>query len=188
MDEPDYEDALVAALSETVRSGDRVVIVGGGIGVTSVVAALRTGPSGGVQCFEGNKGRVLQVQETAARNKVTNISAHHAVVGKSIGVYGGAGEAGAVMPPAQLPPCDVLEMDCEGAEVEILRGMIIQPRAILVETHGMYGAPTDLVTSLLEKRGYTVSDRGLAERRNADYCLKQDVRILLGLNRVLTTT
>jgi hypothetical protein len=183
VDEPDYEDALVAALSETVRSGDRVVIVGGGIGVTSVVTALRTGPSGGVQCFEGNKRRVLQVQQTAARNKVTNVSVHHAVVGKAISVFGDAGDAGPVMPPSQLPPCDVLQMDCEGAEVEILRAMIIQPRVILVETHGMFGAPTDLVTSLLEKRGYAVSDRGLAEQRNADYCIKQDVRILLGLNR-----
>ena len=58
-------------------------------------------------------------------------------------------------------------MDCEGAEVEILREMTIQPRVILVETHGLFGAPTDLVASLLEKRGYVVSDRGLAEPRIA---------------------
>jgi hypothetical protein len=36
--------------------------------------------------------------------------------------------------------------------VDILRELTIQPRVILVETHGVYGAPTDLVASLLWKR------------------------------------
>src|SRR4051794_38584280 len=43
-DQPDYDAALVAGLSETIRIGDSVVVVGGGIGVTAVIAALRTGP------------------------------------------------------------------------------------------------------------------------------------------------
>ena len=49
--------------------------------------------------------------------------------------------------------------------MEILRELIIQPRVILVETHGVYGAPTEVVASLLEDRGYIVSHRGLAEPR-----------------------
>jgi hypothetical protein len=61
--------------------------------------------------------------------------------------------------------------------------MIIQPRVILVETHGLYGAPTDLVASLLEKRGYVVSDRGVAEPRMAEQHTKQDIRVLLGVVR-----
>lgn len=77
------------------------------------------------------------------------------------------------MPPSQLPPCDLLELDCEGVEVEILRGMIIQPRVILVETHGMYGAPADLIASLLEQRGYAVSDPGWEQR--------SDLRVLLAV-------
>jgi hypothetical protein len=88
---------------------------------------------------------------------------------------------GAVLAPSELPPCNVLELDCEGAEVEILRELTIQPRVILVETHGLFGAPTDLVASLLKKRGYIVSDRGLAEPREGDYCTKNDIRVLLGI-------
>jgi hypothetical protein len=72
----------------------------------------------------------------------------------------------------------VLELDCEGSEVEILRELTVQPRMILVETHGIYDAPTDLVASLLEKRGYIVSHRGLAE--HSDLCAKRDIRVLLG--------
>jgi hypothetical protein len=76
----------------------------------------------------------------------------------------------------------VLQLDCEGAEVEILRELIVQPRVILVETHGLFGSPTDLVASLLEKRGYVVSDRGVAEPRMAEYHTENDVRVLLGVN------
>jgi hypothetical protein len=90
---------------------------------------------------------------------------------------------GAVLPPSQLPPCDVLQLDCEGAEVEILRELTIQPRLILVETHGLYGAPTDVVASLLENCGYIVSDRGVAEPSQAALCAEKDVRVLLGIKR-----
>jgi hypothetical protein len=47
-DVPGYEAGLVAGLSEIVRPGDNVVIVGAGLGVTAVVAALRAGPLGTV--------------------------------------------------------------------------------------------------------------------------------------------
>jgi hypothetical protein len=175
-DRPDYEAALVAGLSELVRPADNVVIVGAGLGVTAVIAALRAGPLGTIQCFEGSRRRVGCAQRTAARNKITNISVHHAVVARSSINYGS--DVGIVLPVSQLPPCDVLELDCEGAEVEILRGLAIQPRVILVETHGVYDAPTDLIASLLEKRGYVVSHRGLAtpDDNNA----KNDIQVLAG--------
>jgi hypothetical protein len=181
LDQPDYEATLLAGLSETIRPGDRVVIVGAGFGVTAVVAALRTGPAGTVQCFEGSKQHVRLAQQTAVRNGVTNISIHHAVVAKSISVYGIGSDVGAVLPPSQLPTCDVLELDCEGAEVDILRELTSQPRVILVETHGLYGAPTHLVASLLEKRGYVISHLGIAEPRAVDHCTKNDIRVLLGI-------
>jgi hypothetical protein len=183
-DEPGYEAALVAGLRETVRPGDSVVVVGAGLGVTAVVAALCAGSSGTVQCFEGSKEYVRRAEQTAARNRISNINVHHAVVAKLITTFRGgvASDLGPVLPPSQLPPCNVLQMDCEGAEVEILRELIIQPRVIVVETHGVFGAPTDLVASLLEKRGYVVSDRGVAEPRMAEYHAKHDVRVLLGIN------
>ena len=135
-DIPDYEATLIAGLREIVSPGDNVVIVGAGLGVTAVVAALRAGPLGTIQCFEGSKRRVKSAEQTAARNKIPNIRIHHAVVAKSLNVY--EGDIGIVLPVSQLPTCDVLELDCEGSEVEILRELTIQPRMILVETHGIY--------------------------------------------------
>lgn len=94
-----------------------------------------------------------------------------------------ATDLGPQLSASQLPPCDVLQMDCEGAEVGLLREMIIQPRVILVETHGVFGAPTKLVASLLEQRGYAVADRRVAEPRIAEHCTKHNVGVLLGTIR-----
>ena len=95
-DQPLYEAALVRALRETIKPGDSVVIVGGGLGVTAVIAALRTGPSGTVQCFEGSKQHVRFVRQTVARNIVTNVIVRHAVVAKSIAVHGSGSNVGIV--------------------------------------------------------------------------------------------
>ncbi|KQT56190.1 hypothetical protein ASG52_24250 [Methylobacterium sp. Leaf456] len=179
---PSYEAALVAGLNAHVRPGDRVVVVGGGIGVTAAVAALRAGHSGRVDCFEGSLTNCGFVRETAALNGVAEtLRVHHAVVAQGIAVYGIAAEAGAVVPPGDLPACDVLELDCEGAEVQILREMTIRPRVLLVETHGIYGAPTALVSGLMQAAGYTVSDLGWAEPLLAEACARDDVRVLQGL-------
>jgi hypothetical protein len=178
-DQPSYEAGLVAGLREVVRAEDSIVIIGGGLGVTAVVAAVLAGPLGSVQCFEGSKHRAALVRQTAARNGVTNLRVRHTVVAKSIAVYDSGGDVGGVLPVDQLPPCDVLELDCEGAEVEILKELAVQPRVILVEAHGVFGASARLVTSLLEKRGYAVLDRGLAVPGD-DYCVKNDIRVLLG--------
>ena len=91
------------------------------------------------------------------------------------------GEVGVVVrdtDPEGLPECDLLELDCEGAEVEILTRMKIQPRTILVETHGAQGAPTALSRRVLEDRGYDVSDMGFAEPRFPVLCELEDIRVL----------
>jgi Protein-L-isoaspartate(D-aspartate) O-methyltransferase (PCMT) len=177
-DEPGYEVALISALNESVRPGDRVVVVGGGVGVTAVIAANLAGSSGTVVCFEGSKQYVRHIQETASRNRVSNIVVKHAIVSKPIAVYGKASDFGEVVSPDQLPECDVLELDCEGAEVDILRNMAIRPRVIIVETHGAYGAPTSLVDSTLKELGYAVRNLGLAEPRIEDVCTEKDIQVL----------
>jgi len=180
-DNPDYEGALVASLREAIRPGDRVAVIGGGVGVTAVIASLQAGPTGNVQCFEGSKQGVRQVQKTASRNRVSNLNVQHAVVAKSEGVWGTGMDVGEVLPASNLPRCDVLELDCEGAELQILTEMIIRPRIIIVETHGVYGAPTDVIARLLEKRGYKVSHRGLADPSEREICRNRDIQVLVGI-------
>lgn len=180
-DVPDYEAGLVRGLNEHVKPGDRVVVVGGGIGVTAAIAALEVGPSGHVDCFEGASEGVEKVRETARRNGVADrLDVHHAVVARSISVYGTEPEH-AVVEPRDLPDCDVLELDCEGAEVDIIQGITLRPRVLLVETHGIYGAPTERVTAMMEAIGYTVTGYGIAEPRLRALCEQHDIRVVVGV-------
>ena len=179
-DVPGYEQALVSALKAHVKDGDDVVVVGVGLGVTSVIAALAAAKTGHVECFEGDLNGVNAVRRVARLNGVQErITTHHAVVGEAIGVYGND-VATRTLHPTELPSCDILELDCEGAEMGILRDMIIRPRAIAVETHGFLGAPTGAVRELLESRGYRVEDLGWAEPRFLNACVDNDIRVLVG--------
>jgi hypothetical protein len=147
-----------------------------------VVAAKAVGETGSVVCFEGNSWNVRKVQATAARNKMSNrLKVKHAVVGEPIAVYGVSHQLSTlVVSPAELPECDMLELDCEGAEIVILRNMAIRPQVIAVETHGVYGAPTNKVKELLEKMDYAVEEWGVAEPRVWEECEANDIRILVG--------
>jgi hypothetical protein len=177
-DVPDYEAALVKGLHMVVRPGMTVVVVGTGLGVTAVVAARLAGPNGQVICYEGSRRNVASARETFRRNGVADrVTVHHAVVGPAIGVYHEDGSA----PPVaveDLPRCDVLELDCEGSEKQILTALPFHPGHILVETHGVHGAPTHEIDGLLRRRGYVTTDLGIAEPRLARNCEEGDVRVL----------
>lgn len=178
-DVPEYESALVRCIRQYVREGDRVVVVGGGEGVTAVVAAQQAGLSGSVLCYEGAKQSAEAVRGSARLNGVASrVAVTHAVVAKSISVYGAQCDHGTVVIPSAIPACDVLELDCEGAETQILQEMGIRPRVILVETHGVFGASTLDVEILLSRLSYAVIRVGVAEERFADVCARDDIYVL----------
>jgi hypothetical protein len=158
------------------------LVVGGGAGITATVPALQAGPTGHVHCFEGAREGVEKVRRTAAANGASEwMTVHHAVVARSISVYG-TKPYHEILAPTELPQCDVLELDCEGAEVDILRELAIRPSVILVKTHGLYGASTELVSSLLQEFGYRVIERGVAEPRSRAYCEERDIRVVIGVS------
>jgi hypothetical protein len=144
-----------------------------------VTAAQVTGPGGEVVCIEAVRDRVKDVEAAVRLNRVaTPVRVEHAIAGRAISLFG-AGSGARLIPPAALPHCDVLELDCEGAEAEILSGLAYRPRVILVETHGCFGAPTTGTERILRALGYTVTDAGVAEIGLRDYCLEHDIRVLV---------
>lgn len=178
---PHYEAALIRGLKQTVRSGDRIVVIGGGVGITAVVAAKLSGPTGSIICFEGSYSCTEAMRATFKLNHVEHIKIHHAIVAKDIAVYGAKNNSTPVVRPADLPECDILEMDCEGAERIILEEMHITPRVVLVETHGSYGSPSRDVEAALIRRGYAVRNLGVAAPEKTETCLKNDVLVLCGI-------
>ena len=160
---PEYEADIVAALRTHVRDGDDVVVVGGGFGVSSVVAARRAGDAGSVTTYEAGADQYDLVAETLEINDVEDsVDVEHAIVGSAVSTYTPPEDA-AVVDAADLPTCDVLEMDCEGAELGILRELRIRPRVVVVEAHANFDAPEADVRAELDRLGYDVVDRGVED-------------------------
>lgn len=186
-DIPGYEDAIIEGLNRFVEVDDTVVIVGGGWGISTVVAANNVDDQGRVITYEGGSETVQNVQNTVDLNNVgERVSIHHAVVGQAISLRDDRSNAGAVS-PADLPKCDVLVLDCEGAEIDILSEMVIQPRVIIVETHGMYDAPEARVRDRLAQSGYYIVKSMVAEERLKYTCEKNGIYVLFALNEELNT-
>lgn len=172
---PYYESGLISGLEEHVKEGDRVAIVGGGWGVTAVKSAQIVGKSGKVIVFEGSADKISHIQETVTMNKVSNnVDVDHCIVGPAINLRGEARGANHISPD-ELPECDVLELDCEGAEIEILDNMTIRPRVILVESHGMYDAPSSKIENLLMDNSYSVKLKEVADKGNREKCIDNDI-------------
>lgn len=157
-DDPEYEDEILAAVRTHTKEGDDVCIVGGGLGISTVESAHRAGPSGTVTVFEGSAYRTDVIVNVLDLNEVpATVELRHGIVGPDIKIHGEVGEPDAV-DPADLPECDVLEMDCEGAELGILENLEFEqpPRVIVVEVHPELGSEEAGVRTELERRGYEI--------------------------------
>lgn len=173
-----YEGALVRGIRKHVEKGDTVVIVGGGWGVSTVAAAEQTGKSGRIITFEGGRDTVENVEETIRLNNVAErVSVRHAIVARAVSLRGDEGGAKTVSPTA-LPECDVLVLDCEGAELNIIEQMEIRPRTLIVETHGMFGTTEAKVRDRLTNAGYEPSASEVAEERLRDVCEEKGIYVI----------
>lgn len=155
--DPTYEQPLIDSLRSNIMEGDSVVIIGGGWGVTATVAASIVGESGSVVVYEGAADRIADIKGTLEYNGVSErVTVHHAIVGEPVTLTGARKNANHIA-PSNLPDCDLLEMDCEGSEVDILQNLDIRPEALIVETHRNEPTVKDHLNSL----GYELVNRGV---------------------------
>ena len=169
-DKPQYDSGTVDGIREQVSEGDTVVIVGGGFGVTTVVAARYVGDSGAVITYEAAEGRVHDIRKAAEYDGLSDrVSVLHALVERVDRSIGEVGDAPAV-PPRALPACDVLVLDCDGPEAKILRDLSIEPRTIVANTAGRFGSPESAGREALTDLGYRVISRGVIDEGSAEFC------------------
>lgn len=161
-DDPEHEYALVSQLRSHINPGDKTVVVGAGSGTTTVIAAKQAGEDSSVVAFEGSDRSARKARQTVSLNEVQNrCEVRHSIVGPAIHLASSeepSVQADQVLPD-DLPNCDVLELDCEGAEKEILENLDITPRVIIVETHPHFDAETETIEAILDDHGYRVVNR-----------------------------
>lgn len=165
--DPNYKADLVTAVRREVKDGDNVTIIGGGHGISSVTATRQAGENGHVTVYEAGEKWVQKVTATMALNDIPDntYTIRHALVGPSVDVDGAMADAEQIR-PCDLNVGDVLEMDCEGAELDILEGLSEGqcPRTVIVETHPSKGVETARVRTALHDLGFSVEKVGEDEQ------------------------
>ena len=155
----DYKAEQMACIKAAVEAQDTVVNVGGGYGVSTVIAAHHVGPLGRVETFEPATDLIEPLRDTTEMNQVADrVEVIHAAIGPPKHTKGSIDEA-EVLSPSELPECDVLILDCDGAEEAIVPRLQIQPRDLVIESHPRYGVDTYELVSTLESMGYEFPDR-----------------------------
>jgi hypothetical protein len=156
-DEPAYEATEVDAVQSYCSTGDDVVVIGGGLGVTAIVAANEVGPEGTVDVYEPSGEAYDRIRANVAHNdleEIINVN-HASVTAETDPSFTYRDDIKPrVVAPEDLPNADIYEMDCEGAEVPILQGLTVRPDVLLVETHRNHSE----VVSLLDNLDYVVEE------------------------------
>lgn len=156
---PDYKTEQMECINAAVEARDTVVNVGGGYGVSTIVASRCVGPSGRVVTFEPATDLIEPLQDTVALNQVADrVEVKHAAIGPPENTKGSVDEAD-LLPPSALPDCDVLILDCDGAEDEIIPRLEVRPRDMVIESHPRYGVDPEELLSTLKSMGYEFPDR-----------------------------
>lgn len=182
LNHPSYESAIGRQLRNQVTKGDTVVIVGGGFGVTAVIAARQVGNQGRVLVYEGGYQEVNFVRRTARYNHLHDrIEVHHSIVHAAKKLRS-SGDGANILRARDLPQCDVLELDCEGVESNIIQSMNINPQNIIVETHGNQGSPAEAVSKTLINEGYKIMSSEIAEDSKPEMCKKKDIHVITALS------
>lgn len=160
-----FEGALANVQRIETNPDDHVVIAGGGYGITTTLAAAA---GADVTVFEPALDRRAAIRQTLRLNDVSaeRVTLHDAVVGELNSLEAAQKDLDSdgvtVHEPVDLPPCDVLELDCEGAELAILEGLDTAnlPRVLAVEVHPIKldGGASEIVPTL-EGLGYEIWGR-----------------------------
>lgn len=76
----DYETPEIRGLQIAVRLGDRVLELGSGLGIVTVLAARAIGPKGKLLSFEANPYMIPDTREFLSEHGVSNVELRHAVL------------------------------------------------------------------------------------------------------------
>jgi hypothetical protein len=172
-----YENGILQMYQKISMKGT-MTIIGGGLGVTAVCAVKMGVNPNSLTIYDGSGHSITQIKSTLFANelKIPKNNIKHLIIEKDISVYAGC-KAVDTLPASKIKYCDILQIDAEGSEIDILKNLKINPKYIVVETHGFLGAPSKKVKSLLISMNYKIIHENFAEPNS--FCLNNDIKVLL---------
>lgn len=166
-DHPTYENNFVQYIREYCKKGDKVIVIGGYYGVSTVAAANQVGKTGQVILFEATEDWANRVDQITKLNNVSDqVKINQSIVGPVYNPKGGDISRTGKTPISDLPSCDILAIDCDGCELEVLKNISIEPEMIIVEHHGQcpteegleYEYQEDNLIKILHSKNYEIVD------------------------------
>lgn len=111
--------------------------------------------------FEGGAEEVAKTRDASKINDVDElITVHHAIVSNDYSLRSSGGGADIVL-PTELPECDTLAIDADGAELPILEQITLRPEKLIIEHHAVPDGDEfiieyqpERVRSLIQDLGY----------------------------------
>ena len=67
---PEHEAELISAIRNHIKNGEKVLVIGGGSGASTVAVAHQIGNNGSIIAYEANKNSAARTKETINLNKV----------------------------------------------------------------------------------------------------------------------
>jgi hypothetical protein len=165
-DIPDYKEKNIEALQEQLDGDEKVLIAGGGAGVTSVKAAEIVG-GGNVEVVEAEKEQCKICRDTLERNGHPEATVFHGVIGEVEAEKINTDPEAKSYRIGDFEP-DVVQMDIEGGECPAIQEMDYRPEILIVESHSKFGCPPQRVQKILDEKGYSSVDKGHVTERHAE--------------------
>lgn len=160
-DQIEYKNELGILLShDDIYSKDDIILavgVGSGISLIHNCAKPRSKRS-----FIGIDGSIEQIEIAKANAELNGIDFSkfeliEGYAGLPMNVYGEYNQQSKKNIDINKMRFDVLELDCEGSEIEILRNLTVHPRHIIVEMHPMFrDFNIDEFLEDMENKGYNL--------------------------------
>jgi hypothetical protein len=148
---------ILLSHDDIYRDDDVILAVGVGNGLSLIHNCLKKRIH---NSFIGIEGSQKQIEITKANAKLNGIDISkfkliEGYAGNPDHVYGDRQQQSARMIDINFLHFDVLELDCEGSEIEVLHDMTVRPRHIIVEMHPHY-RDINIITFLeeMENKGY----------------------------------
>ena len=186
-DQNKYKDEMGILLShdDIFKVGDIIMAVGVGSGISLIHNCKKDRVP---EAFIGIDGSRDQIELAKANAKLNQVDSSMFIliegfVGDPDRVYGGATQQSSQMIDINQFDFDILELDCEGCEIEILRDLTARPRHIIVEMHPIY-INIDIYVFLdsMRNKGY---DLGKAFTINGESVNSEDVHGYFASEKVM---
>lgn len=153
--ESDYEEGLIQA-HRSAEDIDKAAVIGGGYGISSIHLADYHGAD--ISIYEAAEDKCRLIRKNIEFNELSErMEVIRAVVSENINVWGSAEGAEKISPSDLYTDLDLLELDCEGNEVNVVKNIDKLPKYLVVEFHPKKVDETFTeFREILDSKGYKI--------------------------------